>query len=38
MTRTQIRQLLEKTGALPRRDLVRLLAGLPAVRRPGTAL
>jgi hypothetical protein len=33
MTRTQIRQLLEKTGALPRRDLVRLLAGLDILQR-----
>jgi DNA-binding CsgD family transcriptional regulator len=34
--RTQIRQILEKTGALHLRDLVRLLAGLPAGRPPGT--
>jgi DNA-binding CsgD family transcriptional regulator len=34
--RTQIRQILAKTGALHVRDLVRLLAGLPAVT-PGTA-
>jgi DNA-binding CsgD family transcriptional regulator len=33
--RTQIRQILEKTGALHLRDLVRLLAGLPTVRPPG---
>jgi DNA-binding CsgD family transcriptional regulator len=32
--RTQIRQILEKTGASHLRDLVRLLAGLPAVRPP----
>ena len=35
--RTQIRQILEKTGALHLRELVRLLAALPAVRPPGTA-
>jgi len=35
--RTQIRQILEKTGALHLRDLVRLLAGLPTVRPPRTA-
>jgi DNA-binding CsgD family transcriptional regulator/PAS domain-containing protein len=34
--RTQIRQILEKTGALHLRDLVRLLAGLPAGRPPET--
>jgi DNA-binding CsgD family transcriptional regulator len=34
--RTQIRQILEKTGALHLRDLVRLLAGLPAGRPQGT--
>jgi DNA-binding CsgD family transcriptional regulator len=34
--RTQIRQILEKTGALHLRDLVRHLAGLPAERPPGT--
>jgi len=33
--RTQIRQILEKTGAQHLRDLVRLLAGLPTVRPPG---
>jgi DNA-binding CsgD family transcriptional regulator len=36
--RTQIRQLLAKTGALHLRDLVRLLAGLPVVTPLGTAL
>jgi DNA-binding CsgD family transcriptional regulator len=35
--RTQIRQILAKTGALHVRDLVRLLAGLPVVTPPGTA-
>jgi DNA-binding CsgD family transcriptional regulator len=35
--RTQIRQILEKTGAGHLRDLVRLLAGLPATRQPGIA-
>jgi len=33
--RTQIRQILAKTGALHVRDLVRLLAGLPSSRRRG---
>jgi DNA-binding CsgD family transcriptional regulator len=33
--RTQIRQILEKTGAQHLRDLVRLLAGLPTVRPSG---
>jgi DNA-binding CsgD family transcriptional regulator len=35
--RTQIRQILEKTGALHLRDLIRLLTGIPTVRPPGTA-
>jgi len=35
--RTQIRQILEKTGARHLRDLMRLLAGLPTGRPPGTA-
>ncbi len=34
--RTQIRQILEKTGARHLRDLSRLLAGLPAQQSPGT--
>jgi DNA-binding CsgD family transcriptional regulator/PAS domain-containing protein len=34
--RTQIRQILAKTGALHLRDLVRLLAGLATVRPVGT--
>jgi DNA-binding CsgD family transcriptional regulator/PAS domain-containing protein len=34
--RTQIRQILAKTETLHLRDMVRLLAGLPAVRLPGT--
>jgi DNA-binding CsgD family transcriptional regulator/PAS domain-containing protein len=34
--RTQIRQILAKTGALHLRDLVRLLTRLPVVRPPGT--
>ena len=33
--RTQIRQILAKTGALHVRDLVRLLAGLPVITPPG---
>lgn len=32
--RTQIRALLDKTGAARQQDMVRLLAGLPAVRFP----
>lgn len=35
--RTQIRQILAKTGASHLRDLGRLLAGLPTVWSPGTA-
>jgi DNA-binding CsgD family transcriptional regulator len=35
--RTQIRQILAKTGALHLRDLVRLLAGLATMRPAGTA-
>jgi DNA-binding CsgD family transcriptional regulator/PAS domain-containing protein len=35
--RTQIRQILTKTGALHLRHLTRLLSGLPAVTRSGTA-
>ena len=35
--RTQIRQILAKTGALHLRDLVRLLAGLATVRSTGAA-
>jgi DNA-binding CsgD family transcriptional regulator len=35
--RTQIRQILEKTGARHLRDLMRLLAGLPVGRPPGIA-
>ena len=35
--RTQLRQILTKTGALHLRDLVRLLAGLPVVTPPGIA-
>jgi DNA-binding CsgD family transcriptional regulator len=35
--RTQIRQILAKTGALHLRDLMRLLAGLPAVTPAETA-
>ena len=33
--RTQLRQMLAKTGALHLRDLVRLLASLPVVTPPG---
>jgi DNA-binding CsgD family transcriptional regulator/PAS domain-containing protein len=35
--RTQIRQILEKTGVRHLRDLMRLLAGLPVGRPPGIA-